>query len=130
VAKILHCERCRFNARDYHLVCALHPTGPTSDTCLDFEADSKPEGRCFIDLLGLLQRQTEIDQWEPEGASFYNGQLILQPRQCWTPEQQVELIKTHPMFTGICPACGAVFERDYRALVHWDCPCGWKDDSI
>ena len=29
------------------------------------------------------------------------------------------------MFTGRCPQCGAEYERDYRAVVHLDCPCGW-----
>jgi hypothetical protein len=128
--KIPQCERCLYNACDYHLVCAVHPTGPPSNTCSDFEADPELEGERFIDFLGLLQWQTKVDALEPEGASFYNGELILQPRQRRTQEEQMELLDTYPMFTGICPACGAEFERNYRALVHWDCPCGWKDDSI
>ena len=131
--RIPNWERCRFYAQDHHLVCALHPDGPAGDTCLDFETDPELESRRFIDFLGL-QWQTNLEPdeqlWEPEGASFYNGELILQSRQRWTREEQMDLLDTHPMFTGTCPACSAQFERDYRALVHWDCPCGWKDDSI
>lgn len=25
------------------------------------------------------------------------------------------------MFSGFCPQCGHMFQRDYTALVHWDC---------
>jgi len=130
--RILNCDRCIFCAHDHHLVCAPHPDGADGDTCLDFETDPKLESRRFIDFLGLQQTDLELDDelWEPQEASFYNGELILQPRQRWTQEEQLELLDTHPMFTGTCPACGAQFEGDYRVLVHWDCPCGWKDDSI
>ena len=51
----------------------------------------------------------EAEQWEPEGASYYNGELILQPRQLWTREEQMELLDTHPMFTGRCPQCEMPF---------------------
>ena len=126
------CSKCRFYAHDYHLVCVPHPNGPGGDTCLDFEPDPALESRHFVDFLGL-HRQTNPEPgnnlWERETASYYNGQLILQPRHRWMDEQ-IHLLSTHPMLTGRCPACGAEFERDYRAVVHWDCPCGWIDDSI
>jgi predicted RNA-binding Zn-ribbon protein involved in translation (DUF1610 family) len=126
--KISDCDRCRFNACNYYLLCAVNPTGPPGSVCHDFEADPELGGRRYVDFLELLQQQAEL---EPAGMSFYNEQLVMQLRQRWTREQQLELLDTHPMFTGICPACGAEFERDYRALVHWDCHnCGWKDDSI
>ena len=108
---------------------------------------SKPSNpRKFVDFLGLLE-QIESDrncnesfnnpfapnpgeeQWEPEGATYYNGELILQPKQK-TSEEQLWLLGNHPLFTGICPQCGTSFERDYQARVHWDCACGWIDDSI
>ncbi|WP_414587045.1 hypothetical protein [Scytonema sp. PCC 10023] len=61
----------------------------------------------------------------------YAGELIAQPRQRWTPEQQLELLDTHPIFTGKCPHCGYEFQRDYTARIHWDCPeCGWADDTV
>ncbi|MDL5055381.1 hypothetical protein QQ056_17765 [Oscillatoria laete-virens NRMC-F 0139] len=38
---------------------------------------------------------------------------------------------THPLFTGICPKCGHLFDRANPPPVHWDCPeCGWVDDSV
>jgi len=128
--KIPQCERCRFNARDFNLLCAIRPTGPAGDTYPDFEVDPELKGRRFVDFLGL-QRQAEADQWEPEGASFYNGKLILQPRQRWTQEEQLQLLEVHPLFTGRCPECGARIERDYSARVHFDCSeCGWMDDFV
>ncbi len=42
----------------------------------------------------------------------------------------VALLDTHPMLTGKCPACGAEMEYDDRAVVHWNCPCGWTDNEI
>ena len=62
-------HRCLLLARNPHLNCAVHPTGPTGGTCPDFQEnpDAEPE-----------------ELWEPEGASYYNGELVLQPRQRWT----------------------------------------------
>jgi len=71
--------------------------------------------------------------WEPVGASYYNGEFILQPQQLWTREEQLELLDWHPLFTGKCPQCSTVIERDDTARVHWDCSnpeCGWKDDTV
>jgi len=41
----------------------VHRAGPNADTCPDFleNPDAEPE-----------------ELWEPEGASYYNGELILQ----------------------------------------------------
>jgi hypothetical protein len=64
--------------------------------------------------------------WEPEGASYYNGELILQPRQRWTLEQQLELLDTHPLFTGRYPRCEMTYPKYETPPVHWDCSaCGW-----
>jgi len=109
---------------------------------LDFRPDPELEGKRFIDFLGLgEQRDDELynnpcdlepqeELWEPKGASYYNGELILQPQQRWTPEEQMELLDWHPMFTGKCPQCGTKFDRNHRARVHWNCPCGWIDDTV
>jgi hypothetical protein len=61
--KLPECDRCLLLARNPHLVCAVHPTGPNTDTCPDFREnpDAEPD-----------------ELWEPEGASYYNGELILQ----------------------------------------------------
>ena len=145
--KIPDCESCLYYAHDFNLVCAVHPEGQDSDFCRDFQPNPDLGKRKFVDFLGLLQ-QVECDrncnepfsnheclnpkeeQWEPEGATYYNGELILQPKQQRTREEQVWLLDHHPLFSGICPQCGALFERDYQARVHWDCDCGWMDDSM
>ncbi|MBX9253565.1 hypothetical protein H1Q63_06260 [Desmonostoc muscorum CCALA 125] len=105
--KIPHCDRCQFYSHDPHIICAVHPAGVNGNTCIDFREDPNAE---------------PVELWEPQGATYYNGELIVQPRQRWTPEEQLELLDTHPMFTGKCPQCGYEFDRDYTSRVHWDCP--------
>lgn len=83
-------HRCLLYGRNPHLICAVHPIGPNADTCIDFRENPNAEPE---------------ELWEPEGATYYNDELILQPRQRWTPEQQLELLDTHPLFTGRCPRC-------------------------
>ncbi len=142
--KLPECARCLLRAHEPFLVCAVHPFGPEGDSCLDFRPDPELEGKRFIDFLGLGEQRDDEpysnpfdlypDQelWEPEGASYYNGELILQPQQRWTKEEQLQLLDWHPLFTGKCPQCGASFSKDYTR-VHWDCPnleCGWLDDTV
>lgn len=135
--KISECDHCLLYSHDYHLICVPHPAGPDGDTCMDFRLDPQCSHQRFKDFLGLQRRRgsdndepfhnpCETEQlWEPEGASYYAGELLKQPRQRWTREEQLQLLDTHPMFTGRCPQCGSEYERDYRAVVHWDCPdCG------
>lgn len=153
--KLPECDRCLFCAHDYHIVCAVHPMGVEEDSCLDFRPNPELEGKRFRDILGVRRSRSEPpaasrqrddepysnpheedsdrEQWQPEGASYYNGELILQPQQYWTQEEQLELLDRYPMFTGKCPQCSTAIERDYTARVHWDCPnqeCGWKDDTV
>ncbi|MDJ0617042.1 MAG: hypothetical protein QNJ63_09900 [Calothrix sp. MO_192.B10] len=124
--KIPECDRCQFYSHDPHLVCAVHPSGPGGDSCLDFREDPSAEVE---------------ELWEPQGAryiddelvierTYYNGEEIRQPPQQWSQEQQLWLLDNHPLFTGKCPQCGAAMNRDYTARVHWDCDCGWMDDSV
>ncbi|MGF1939472.1 MAG: hypothetical protein RM347_034895 [Nostoc sp. ChiQUE02] len=114
--KIPHCDRCLLYSHDPHLVCAVHPAGPQGDSCLDFRLDPNAEAE---------------ELWQPEGASYYNGELIVQPQQRLTQQQQLELLDTHSLFTGKCPQCEYEFDRDYTSRVHWDCPeCGWMDDTV
>jgi hypothetical protein len=115
VRKIPECDRCRFNLHNPYLVCDDYPAGPEGNSCLHFAPDPGA---------------TPEELWEPEGASYYNGELILQPCQRWTRKEQLELIDTHPLFTGKCPRCGHLFPRDSPPEVHWDCPdCNWVDDT-
>jgi hypothetical protein len=59
--KIPECDRCFLYARNPHLVCAVHPTGPNTNTCIDFRENPN---------------NASEELWEPEGASYYNGELI------------------------------------------------------
>lgn len=122
--KLPECDRCRLCAHEPFLVCAVHPYEPEGDTCPDPEL----EGKRFEDFLCLESQQRDNERytnpydlesaeelWEPAGASYYNGELIVQPHQRWTREEMMGLLDWHPMFTGRCPRCGAEFDRDYTA---------------
>jgi predicted RNA-binding Zn-ribbon protein involved in translation (DUF1610 family) len=70
---------------------------------------------------------------------YINNELVInrvtyevkQAPQNLTTGQQLHIIDNHPLFTGKCPECGYVFNRDYTAIIHFDCPeCGWMDDSV
>ena len=110
--KIPECDRCQFYSHNHHLICFPHPSGPNGDICLDFRPDPEYlEGlqrhgsdEPFSNPCGLHPNE---ELWEPEGASYYAGELIVQPRQRWTREEQLQRLDTHPMFTGRCPQCGA-----------------------
>jgi predicted RNA-binding Zn-ribbon protein involved in translation (DUF1610 family) len=115
IRKLPECVSCRFYSGSPFIVCAILPAGPVGAECPHFAPDPNAE---------------PVELWEPEGATYYNGELVLQPPQRWSREQQLELLDTHPLFTGKCPQCGAEFDRDYTARVHWDCECGWMDDSV
>lgn len=146
--KIPDCDRCHFCAHDYHLVCAPHPDGSDADTCPDFSPNPELEGKRFVDFVSLLQQSRENftssesfsnpfdlkpdqDLWEPEGVTYYAGELILQPQQRWTPQEQLDLLDTHPLFTGRCPLCEMPFPQNKNSSpVHWDCLCGWMDDTV
>lgn len=146
--KIPDCDRCLYYTNDHHLLCAAHLYDPDNDTCPDFISNPELKGKRFTDFLGLLQQNAEhLDSsesfsnpfdlepdeelWEPEGVPYYAGELILQPQQRWTREEQLDLLDTHPIFTGRYPECGYKFSRDNPPQVHWDClNCTWKDDSL
>lgn len=113
--KLPECNHCLLYSHNPHLVCAVHPYG-VDDSCLDFRLDPNAEPE---------------ELWEPEGASYYDGELILQPKQHLTTEEKLQLLDTHPMFTGCCPSCDYQFPSHIPELVHFDCPrCGWIDDSV
>ena len=111
--KLPECQICQFNARSQYLVCAIHPNGCKDDQCIDFRLDSS------------IQVEPS---WSPDGYEFYDGELINSSRNL-TQSDRLNLLETHPLFTGHCPKCGYEFEE--TPLVHWDCPsCQWKDDSV
>jgi hypothetical protein len=65
------------------------------------------------------------------GASYYNGELIVQPEFRFTQVEQLRLLDWHPLFTGRCPECEMPIVQTYPLRVHWDCSaCGWRDDLV
>ncbi|MBE9038821.1 hypothetical protein [aff. Roholtiella sp. LEGE 12411] len=73
MAKLPECDCCLLYSHNPHLVCTVHPNGSVADTCLDFREDPNAE---------------PVELWEPEGATYYNGELIVQPQQRWTQQQK------------------------------------------
>jgi hypothetical protein len=100
--KIPECDRCLFYAHDPHLVCADHPNGVDGD-CPDFRVNPK-----FQD--------EEI--WNPEGYYWYNGELLENRPSQLTTEQRLDILNTHPLFTGQCPSCGHEFDRGNLPMIH------------
>jgi hypothetical protein len=108
-------HRCLLYSHDPHLICAVHPDGIDTETCLDFRPDSNIK---------------EEEQWSPEGYSWYGDELI-RDRSRYTCEEQIEILDSHPFFTGVCPQCRYDFDQNNLPAVHYDCPaCGWIDDSV
>jgi Zn finger protein HypA/HybF involved in hydrogenase expression len=45
------------------------------------------------------------------------------------PAEQLQVIITHPFFTGKCPECKYQFPLVHSTAAHCNCPeCGWTDD--
>lgn len=147
--KIPDCDRCLMCAHDPSLVCAVRPYGQDSDFCPDFRPDPDLGNNRFKDFLNLQWQHQETpdaddelfsnpfdldpneEQEEPEGASYYNGELIRQPSQSRTREEQLWLLDNHPLFTSVCPGCKYRFPQANFHIVDFDCPnCGWIDDSV
>ena len=118
MGKIDLCDTCQFYSHDPHLVCAIHPYGVDGDNCLDYR---KRED--------LKEEDEELSA--PQGYCWYDGELIPIRPQRLTNEERLELLDSHPLFTGTCPECGYQFPKNNSPKVHWDCPsCGWVDDSV
>ena len=114
------CDRCRFYCGNPYLFCAVMPDGAEGEFCphFAFDPNAQPE---------------EEELWEPQNARYVNGELVLVRNHLPVDGIeiiQLDLISWHPMHTGKCPRCGAEFDRDYTSRVHWDCECGWMDDSV
>ena len=121
IRKLPECFTCRFYSGNPYLFCAVMPDGLEGDFCphFAFDPDAVPE---------------EEELWQPQGARYINGELVLERNHLLVDGIeiiQLDLTSWHPIHTGKCPRCGATFERDYTARVHWDCAnCGWMDDSV
>jgi hypothetical protein len=86
-----------------HLVCGIHPSGPSESPCPDFAEVAED---CM-----------------PLGAAYYDGELVLQPEHYLTTEQRLEILNTHPFFTGVCPNCGMAMaphqESAGEGMIHY-----------
>ena len=103
------CQRFSGYCGAEFLICGIHPSGPAETPCPDFAEVSEP--------------------FEPLGGAYYAGELVLQPTHDLTTAERLELLETHPFFTGVCPQCGAAIAGE--GLVHYDCePCGYKNDLV
>jgi hypothetical protein len=114
--KIHECDRCLLYARNPHLVCAVHPAGPNTITCIDFREnpDAEPE-----------------ELWEPEGASYYNGALILQRPAAVDTRTTVRTFGRAPtVYRPVSPVLASV-PQIRNTPVYWDCAeCGWVDGAV
>jgi hypothetical protein len=123
MTKLDFCDRCRFYARSPYLVCADHPAGVEEDICSDFALDVETPDDEATAWYG--------ERWHPEGASYYGGELVLDPARVRSQDEQLHLLDTHPLFTGRCPNCEMPLLQTDPPRVHWDCRrCGWVDDSV
>jgi hypothetical protein len=84
-------HRCTLYAHNPHLVCAVHPDGIDTESCLDFRPDPNIE---------------EQQQWSPEGYSWYGDELIANRASRYTTQEQMEILDNHPFFT-LCVSLNA-----------------------
>jgi hypothetical protein len=67
----------------------------------------------------------------PKGQATTTANLFCNRGKGGHALQQLELLDTHPLFTGRCPQCEMTYPKYEQPPVHWDCPeCGWMDDSV
>jgi hypothetical protein len=109
--KIPNCALCLMYARSPYVNCAIHPGGLDAGRCPDFRPDPDVEPEVL---------------WAPEGYSWYGEELIPNRPSRYTQEEQLEMLETHPLFTGICPECGREIDSPG---INWECPvCGRVGD--
>ncbi len=94
--RIDDCYICRYYAWDFHLVCAVHPSGPDDETCEDFERDPETEAILYRDFLGLgepVEQNGAInnpwhcdpeENWRRQGRSMLMGSWCLRRNGCHT----------------------------------------------
>lgn len=92
-----------------------------------------------IEALPKMHRSPFVPAYSPDPAK-----VAPRPTQSPTPVErysvaeflaqvsrveELELLKTHPIFTAACPSCGHAFTHFDTPPLFWDCPqCGWVDD--
>ena len=125
-------------------MCAVHPTRPDSDRCLDFrpsylvKLEFGAPNSSFTRYLDFQAYVEPLEMSVEKGTRFvdddpvleqptYDGRPVAMPWQRFTPESK----HYHPMFTGRCPCCEMPFEMKTPSLVHRDCTRrGWVVDGV
>ncbi len=86
--KLPEYHSCRYNAHHYALVCAPHPSGPTEETCKDYDPGTSLIHIPFQDFLELgepVEIEAPItnpytdepeENWAPDGWQFIEGKLL------------------------------------------------------
>jgi hypothetical protein len=111
-----------FNAHSPYMVCAINPKGVDGPSCPDYRSGTSTAQDQPLDW---------FEPWQPENASYYGDELVLSPVNRLTMRQRLELLNTHPLFTGRCPNCEQTLHQTDPLRIHWDCQhCGWTDDSV
>ena len=63
--------------------------------------------------------------------AFYNGDRIAPITDRLTIEQKLELLESHPIFTGRCPNCEVPMLETTPPRGHWECgECGWREELV
>ncbi|MGJ3248758.1 MAG: hypothetical protein ACFE0I_22130 [Elainellaceae cyanobacterium] len=125
--RLPECNYCMFYADSPHLVCAIHPQGPSSESCLDFREDDHAL-KHWSAFLGLDWHTADAERWQPDGEPINIGEFVLQPQRRLSVDEQMQLTDSHPIFTNRCPDCDYHYRPDAPPPEHWECPrCGWSD---
>lgn len=85
--RIDDCFTCRYYSWDFHLVCAVHPTGPENESCNDFDHDPETEAILYRDFLGVSEAEVDDtinNPWHPDpeencsppGTKYVDGELV------------------------------------------------------
>lgn len=86
--RIDDCFTCRYYAWDFHLVCAVHPTGPEDEICNDFDHDPETEAILYQDFLGVGEAVDDTinnpwhpnpeENWSPPGTKYVDRELVFE----------------------------------------------------
>ena len=64
------------------------------------------------------------------GYGWYGDELIANRKSRYTKDEQMEILDTHPFFTGLCPKCGYKINEN-SGSVNCECPiCFYKTNEV
>ena len=99
--KIADCDRCQFYAHNLHIVCAVHPQGVFTEPSRSVvtEPSRSIEGNCLDFRQDPNAPAHEVEQWSPLGYYWWDGGLYPIRPKTLTPEEQLQILDTNPIFT-------------------------------